>query len=112
MSPEEIDKTIWEEIEKLKNKIVSAQDVATPMSQQTIDLESVWSRTKEHDDLIIRTKLFLKTLASDLTPVVTLRVTGEIPALPFLKALYLLRPTAYTVEYADLSGNVIVLFFV
>jgi hypothetical protein len=112
MSPEEIDKTVWEELEKLKNKIVSVQDVAAPMSQQTIDLKSVWSRTKEHDDLIVRTKLFLKTLVSDLTPAITLRVTGEIPALPFLMALYLLRPTAYTVEYADLSGNVIVLFFV
>lgn len=104
--PEEIDETIWAELLKHRNKMTSAQDVATPTPENIVDISALWSRVKEHDDVVTRTKLFLKALAPMCTPCATLKLRGEIPALPLLAALYLARPSAYTVECADVSGNV------
>lgn len=110
MPSEEVDETIWVEILKLKNKIVTAQDVAMPTPELSIDLAAAWSRVKENDDIVARTRLFLKGLAPSLSPCATLRLRGEIPALPLLATLYFVRPNAYTVEYADVSGIVVTLF--
>ena len=110
MPSEEVDETVWAEILKLKNKIVTAQDVAMPIPELSIDLAAAWSRVKEGDDIVARTKLFLKALTPALSPCATLRLRGDIPALPLLAVLYLVRPSAYTVEYADVSGTVVTLF--
>lgn len=110
LPPEGVDETVWSEILKLRGKVTTAQDVAAPTPEMSIDLAALWSRTREHDDLVARTRLFLKSLAQELAPSATLRLQGDIPALPLLSAVYLSRPTAYAVEYADVSGTVVTLF--
>lgn len=111
MQSETIDETVWSEVLKLKNKVISARNVATPTPETIIDLGILWNRTKEQDDIIIRTKFFMKNFVQNLSPSLTLRLLGDIPALPLLAAVYLARPAAYTVEYADPHSGMNVMLF-
>jgi hypothetical protein len=110
MPDEPADDAVWTEILRLQNKITAAQDVAAPAPEADIDLSAIWSRVIESDDVVARTKLFLKSLAAILEPAMTIRLHGEVPALALLSAIYLSRPSGYTVEYQDAAGATITLF--
>lgn len=110
LRPEEVDETIWVEILKVKSKGVAVQDVSTPKPEAVIDLAALWSRVREHDDIIARTKLFIKSLAGVLEPAITVRLRGEIPNLPLLSAVYLTRPYGHTVIFEDARGGSVTLF--
>lgn len=110
LRPEHIDETIWSEILKFKNKGFSVQDVAMPEPETLIDLNWIWSHVKENDDTILRTKAFIKSFAPVLNPSLNIVLQGEIPTLPFLVALYLLRPYGQAIQYKDNSGATIPLF--
>ena len=107
---EEVDEAIWGEILKVKNKGISVQDIAAPAPKITLDLATLWSRVREHNDIITRTKLFIKSLAPILTPAMTIHLHGEIPNLALLSAIYLVRPYGYTITYADAHGGNVTLF--
>lgn len=110
LRPEEVDESIWAEILKVKNKGVTVQDISTPTSETVIDLAALWSRVREHDDIIARTKLFIKSLAGALEPAITVRLRGEIPNLPLLSAIYLTRPYGHTVLFEDAHTGSVTLF--
>lgn len=110
LRPEEVDETIWAEILKVKNKGVTVQDISTPTPEVVIDLAALWSRVREHDDLIARTKLFIKLLAGALEPAITVRLQGVVPNLPLLSAIYLTRPYGHTVIFEDAHGGSVTLF--
>jgi hypothetical protein len=110
LRPEVVDETIWAEILKVKNKSVTVQDVATPAPELTIDLAGLWSRVKEHNDLITRTKFFIKNFFNTLSPAMTVRLRGEIPNLPLLTAIYITRPYGHTIIFEDAQGTSVVLF--
>lgn len=110
LRPKGVDETIWAEILKVKNKGVAVQDIATPITETVIDLAALWSRVREHDNIIARTKLFIKSLADTLDPAITVRLRGEIPNLPLLSAIYLARPYGHTVIFEDARGGSVALF--
>ena len=110
MQSEQVDETIWAEILKLKNKITSVQSIAMPTPELLLDLATIWSRIKESNDIVVRTKLFLKAIPSLISPCMTLRMFGDIPALPLTAVLYLVRSGAYTVEYTNDLGISVTLF--
>ena len=110
LRPEEVNETIWAEILKAKNKNIAVQDISVPKSEVVVDLAALWSRVREHDDIVARTKLFIKSLASVLEPGLTVRLHGEIPNLPLLSAIYLARPYGHTVTFEDAYGNSVALF--
>ena len=107
---EETDETIWLEINKLRKKMPKIFDVLLPISEKVIDLSNLWEQTTG-DDVVVRTKIFLKNLVPVLTPATTIRLQGKIPALPLLAAAYLSRPIGYRVEYQENNGVNLVLFF-
>jgi hypothetical protein len=110
LRPAEVEKSVWIEILKIKNKSIAVQDVSGPAPEVTIDLSAIWNRTREHDDLIARTKLFIKSLAGYLQPGLTVHLIGEIPNLPFLAAVYLVRPYGHTIDFTDAKGETVTLF--
>lgn len=110
LRPEEVDETIWTEILKVKNESVTVLDVPMPVPDLEIDLGYLWSLVNEHYDIITRTKLFIKTFFSALTPAMTIRLRGEIPNLPLLVALYITRPYGHTIIFEDVQGNSVILF--
>ena len=110
LRPKEVDETIWAEILKVKNKGVTVQDISTPITETVIDLATLWSRVREHDNIIVSTKLFIKSLAGALEPAITVRLRGEIPNLPLLSAIYLIRPYGHTVIFEDAHGASVTLF--
>jgi hypothetical protein len=110
LRPEVVNESIWSEILKVKNKSVSVQDVSMPTPELTIDLAGLWSRVKEHDDLVVRTKLFIKNFFNTLSPAMTVRLRGEIPNLALLAAIYITRPYGHTIIFEDAQGTSVVLF--
>ncbi|GEM_PF-2395688 len=110
LRPGEVDETIWAEILKAKSKSVAVQGISAPTSGIVIDIAALWSRVREHDDIIARTKLFIKSLAGVLKPAMTVRLRGEIPNLPLLSAIYLARPYGHTVIFEDTHGGCVTLF--
>ncbi|MBU1131870.1 hypothetical protein KKC32_01270 [Patescibacteria group bacterium] len=110
MRSEEVDEIIWAEILKVKSKGVTVQDICGPKSEVIIDLASIWSRVRENDDIIARTKVFIKALFGFLEPAVIVRLRGEIPNLPLISAVYLVRPYGHRVIFDDARGNSVNIF--
>ncbi|OGQ44847.1 MAG: hypothetical protein A3H42_01260 [Deltaproteobacteria bacterium RIFCSPLOWO2_02_FULL_46_8] len=110
LRPEEVDETIWAEMLKVKNKSVAVQDISAPAPETVIDLVALWSRAQEHDDIVARTRRFIKSLVRALEPAMTVRLRGEIPDLPLLSAIYLVRPYGHTVLFEDAHGGSVTLF--
>lgn len=110
LRPEAVDETIWTEILKEKKGSVLVQDISMPPPERTIDLAGLWSRVKEHDDLITRTKFFIRIFSNTLSPAMTVRLRGEIPNLPLLSAIYMARPYGHSILFEDAQGGSVVLF--
>lgn len=106
----EVEESLWVEMLKVKNKSIAVRDVSWPTPEITIDLSTIWSHTREHNDLVARTKLFIKSLAGYLKPGLTIHLHGEIPCLPLLVAIYLVRPYGHNIDYTDLKGKSVTLF--
>jgi len=110
VSNEKVDDSVWLEISKLKDEIVVVGDIALPTFEHIVDLSVFWNETKESDNLIDRTKDFLKKLSENSTPAMTLKLQGSLPSLPLLSAIYLLRPSGHTIQYQNDSGEFLTLF--
>lgn len=110
LRPEGVEESVWTEMLKVKNKSIAVQDVSGPTPEVTIDLSNIWSRTRENDNIIARTKLFIKSLAGYLQPGLTIHLRGEISSLPLLVAVYLVRPYGHTIDYTDAEGKGVTLF--
>jgi hypothetical protein len=107
---EDVDETIWQEILKFKNKIDLVQDVAAPKPELALDLALLWNRTKEQTDLLARTKIFIKELATALAPAMTIILRGDIPNLPLLAAIYLARPSGHRIIFENADKTRVILF--
>jgi hypothetical protein len=105
-----VDESVWTEMLKVKNKNMIVQDVSCPTPEVTLDLSAIWSRTREHDDIVARTKLFIKSFTGYLQPSLAIHLRGEIPCLPLFVAVYLIRPYGHTIDYIDAQGVNITLF--
>ncbi|MBI5222349.1 MAG: hypothetical protein HY980_02525 [Candidatus Magasanikbacteria bacterium] len=110
LRPEEVDESVWTEMLKVKNKSIAVQDISCPTREVMIDLSAIWDNTRAHDDIIARTKLFIKSLAKYLKPGLTIHLRGEVPCLPLLTAIYLMRPYGHTIDYTDAQSANVILF--
>ncbi|PJA89711.1 MAG: hypothetical protein CO137_02770 [Candidatus Magasanikbacteria bacterium CG_4_9_14_3_um_filter_32_9] len=110
LRPEEVEESIWTKILKIKSKSVVVQDISAPKPEIILDLVALWGRIREQDDIIARTKLFIKSFAKALEPAITIRLCGEIPNLPLLSAIYLARPYGHTIIFEDAHNESVTLF--
>lgn len=110
VSEEKIDDSVWLEISKLKDDVVIVGDITLPPLEHVVDLAVVWNEIDESNNLIDRTKTFLRKIVENSEPAMTLKLRGEIPSLPLLAAVYLLRPFGHTIQYQNNVGEHATLF--
>ena len=105
LRPFEADESIWNEI---GNKTIFE---IKSISNETIslDLPLLWNQSKG-DELISKTKNFAKTISGFMTKAESIALVGEIPILPLLVAIYLVRPHGRVVDFIDSASNKINLF--
>jgi hypothetical protein len=108
--PNQVNEALWAEILKIKKKSIFVQDILAPKTEVTIDLSALWSQVRKHDDPIAHTKLFIKALTEVLEPAVTVRLLGEIPNLPLLSTIYLVRPYGHKIIFEDNQSLTVTLF--
>ena len=110
LRPEEVNKTIFEEIIKSAEKAKFVSDIAMPPPEIIINLEKEWKKIKKGKDEILKTKEFIKSMPKILKPAINLIMEGEVPALAFLSMIYFSRPYGHNIFYKDKKRNNIKLF--
>ncbi len=107
LRPKNVNEKIWTQILLEKEKDISTNDANR---ESTIDLQKIWQRAAEENDLISCVNYFIKSLADHLQPCATLRLRGTIPCLPLMAAIYVTRPYGQNIIYTDADLRSVTLF--